>query len=84
MDNNEYKSCCYKIDRNFALFIVAFSIVFSTVGLSIYKLVTESKCENATPYYSLLSSISGIAGGALFGGLTKQRGLQRPNSGVDP
>lgn len=65
-NRDELRSCCYRIDKHFALFCVSFLIVSATVSVSIYKLIVETECENATPYYSLLSSIAGIAGGSLF------------------
>jgi hypothetical protein len=65
-NNNQYKSCCYKIDKQFAMFIVSVAVVISALGLSVYKLIVEKECSAASPYYSLLSSLSGIAAGITF------------------
>ena len=70
-NNNSYNSCCFKIDKEILLFIITSSIVLSSIALSIFKLITSKSCEQQTPYYIMLSNISGLAGGVLFSFLKK-------------
>lgn len=80
MINNEYQSCCYRIDKQFAMFIIGVIIVVSTMALSIYKLIVEKSCESASPYYSLLSSTSGIATGVVFSHATNKRNIRQDSN----
>lgn len=61
-----YQSCCLHIDKGFVTLIIALVVTLCTMGLSLYKLIMERNCSDATPYYSLISSISGVAVGVLF------------------
>lgn len=59
--NNEWKSCCFKADKDFLKFFVQISISFMILTLSIYKLVViENNGDEKSLYVSLLTLILGI------------------------
>lgn len=64
--HNTYHSCCFKIDKEILLFIITSIIILCSVAISMYKLIVTKTCDEQTPYYIMLSNISGLAGGVLF------------------
>jgi hypothetical protein len=66
MQQEKIESCCLTCDKNVMIFIVSTAVVCASLGLSIYKLITSKTCDDATPYYILLSNISSLSGSALY------------------
>ena len=71
MDNDEtsddnststtYKSCCFKIDKDFMKFLTQITISYIILALAIYKLVSiEDKNEDKSIWISLVTLILGI------------------------
>ena len=59
--DNEWKSCCFKADKDFLKFFVQVFISLMILSLSIYKLVImTSTNEDKSLYVSLLTLILGI------------------------
>ena len=59
--DNEWKSCCFKADKDFLKFFVQVAISLMILTLSIYKLVImTSNSEDKSLYVSLLTLILGI------------------------
>lgn len=73
MQQEKFESCCLTCDKNVMVFIVSTVVVCASLGLSIYKLITITSCDDATPYYSLLSSISSLSGSALYHSIRQHR-----------
>lgn len=60
-NNNEWKSCCFKADKDFIKFFVQISISFMVLILSIYKLIViDDNSDEKSLYVSLLTLILGI------------------------
>ena len=60
-DDAEWKSCCFKLDKDFMKFFVQVAISFMILTLSIYKLmVITDNSEDKSLYVSLLTLILGI------------------------
>lgn len=61
LEDNEWKSCCFKADKDFLKFFVQVAISFMILALSIYKLcIISSNTEDKSLYVSLLTLILGI------------------------
>ena len=59
--DNEWKSCCFKADKDFLKFFVQVAISFVILALSIYKLcIITGNSEDKSLYVSLLTLILGI------------------------
>ena len=59
--NNEWKSCCFKADKDFLKFFVQVAISFMILSLSIYKLcIITVNNDDKSLYVSLLTLILGI------------------------
>jgi hypothetical protein len=59
--DNEWKSCCFKVDKDFLKFFVQVFISLMILTLSIYKLIImTSTNEDKSLYVSLLTLILGI------------------------
>jgi hypothetical protein len=59
--SNEWKSCCFKADKDFLKFFVQVAISFVILALSIYKLcIITGNSEDKSLYVSLLTLILGI------------------------
>ena len=57
----EWKSCCFKLDKDFMKFFVQVFISFMVLGLSIYKLIViTDNTEDKSLYVSLLTLVLGI------------------------
>lgn len=60
-NNNEWRSCCFKADKDFLKFFVQISISFMVLILSIYKLIViDDNSDEKSLYVSLLTLILGI------------------------
>lgn len=66
LEQQEVRSCCFHIDNQFFIQCVSLAIVATSLGLIIYKLIYVTQCEQSIPWYSLLSGLISLAGGALF------------------
>jgi hypothetical protein len=61
IEENEWKSCCFKADKDFLKFFVQVAISFMILSLSIYKLcIITGNSEDKSLYVSLLTLILGI------------------------
>ena len=62
LENNlEWKSCCFKLDKDFMKFFVQITISFMILTLSIYKLIViTDNNDDKSLYVSLLTLILGI------------------------
>jgi len=59
--SNEWKSCCFKADKDFLKFFVQVAISFVILALSIYKLcIITGNSDDKSLYVSLLTLILGI------------------------
>ena len=60
-ENNEWKSCCFKANKDFLKFFVQVAISFMILSLSIYKLcMINGNSDDKSLYVSLLTLILGI------------------------
>lgn len=60
VSDSEWKSCCFKLDKDFMKFFVQITISFMVLTLSIYKLVIITNNEDKSLYVSLLTLVLGI------------------------
>lgn len=59
--DSEWKSCCFKFDKDFLKFFVQITISFMILSLSIYKLIViKDNSDERSLYISLLTLILGI------------------------
>lgn len=60
-NDNVWKSCCFKADKDFLKFFVQISVSFMILSLSIYKLIViDDNSDEKSLYVSLLTLILGI------------------------
>jgi hypothetical protein len=55
-----WKSCCFKIDKQFALFFVQTAVGGGLLVFSAYRLTTEPECDRAAPYWGLIGTLCGF------------------------
>ena len=60
VDTNEWRSFCFKADKDFIKFFVQVAISCMILSLSIYKLCIITSNEDKSLYVSLLTLILGI------------------------
>jgi len=59
--DNEYRSCCFKCDKEFMKFMIQVCISYLILGLSIYKLlVITDNSEDRSIWISMITLILGI------------------------
>ena len=60
-DNPEFKSCCFRCDKEFMKFMTQVCISYLILGLSIYKLlVITDNTEDRSIWISMITLILGI------------------------
>lgn len=61
IEENEYRSCCFRCDKELVKYLTAISISYIILGLSIYKLIIiNGSNEDKSIYISLITLILGI------------------------
>jgi hypothetical protein len=61
IEENEYRSCCFRCDKELVKYLTAISISYIILGLSIYKLIIiNGSNEDTSIYISLITLILGI------------------------
>jgi len=58
--NNEWKSCCLKMDKNAVKFFTQLAISMCIIGLCIAQLVRLKDCGSQHAYIGLLTLVIGI------------------------
>ena len=57
----EFRSCCFRCDKELVKYLTAITISYIILGLSIYKLITiNGSSEDKSIYISLITLILGI------------------------
>lgn len=57
---DEWRSCCFRLDKRCVMFSVQTVIGISLLTFCAYRLATEPDCDRAAPYWGLIGSIVGF------------------------
>lgn len=56
----KYESCCFKLDRQFVIFVVQTIIGLFVLSFCGWQLASIEDCNRATPYWGLMGTITGF------------------------